>query len=540
MRLKFACLKFNFLLLIFFPACLFFIGTIFIYSHTTAAFGQESLNAQNEEKAKLDDKNKYYEIKMVQNEIEILRVKLEEREKEYQASLKKQEEEYQQKLQEFQAMISDLELKGQNSREDTKQKEEKTLQLTQDLEKKKIELEVLKKELMELEKQSEVYNQTLIQKDKENEAKIKEITDTYTNKMAQFEQKFDEKLMEKYKQLEVSLREKELSYAQQVVEKENELKALKEQAAETENMLRQALAKKEVEFSQKLEEEKNNLTNTLAAQKKTGDQLKIYLVKLKEEVKLRDSMLKEKEEQITLLNQKLAIMSEAEVADKKKFESVVKDELEIAKKENGRLQEDIKKLKYGIIQLKDEYEKKIAGKNILFQEAQQQAEVNVAQNSSQWQVKLQEQEEKYKEQLREKAQEKEKTKQGYESSLQKLQDELQNKINENEALMAKLSALENSQIYLLESLETKAEKIRKSKEEKATGTRQEAQDKRIKQDGSAKEKSKFHFERSMAAIAKKNYAQAKKEIEQVLLIEPDNQLARSILENLNFLLERKK
>ena len=54
-----------------------------------------------------------------------------------------------------------------------------------------------------------------------------------------------------------------------------------------------------------------------------------------------------------------------------------------------------------------------------------------------------------------------------------------------------------------------------------------------------KDKAEAYFDRGMSAILKKNYARAKYELEEVLLIEPDNQMTINMLGSINFLLEKK-
>ena len=56
--------------------------------------------------------------------------------------------------------------------------------------------------------------------------------------------------------------------------------------------------------------------------------------------------------------------------------------------------------------------------------------------------------------------------------------------------------------------------------------------------GQEKERARIYFQRAMTAILKKNYARAKYELEQVLTIQPDDQITVDILESLEFLLER--
>jgi predicted Zn-dependent protease len=122
--------------------------------------------------------------------------------------------------------------------------------------------------------------------------------------------------------------------------------------------------------------------------------------------------------------------------------------------------------------------------------------------------------------------EQEKMAQESEEKLRDVSDKLRKKVTEDEALKVQVSSFHKNQVELLEEMLTS----------KATMLLKLPQDFQ----GQEKEKAQIYFDRAMNAVLSRNYARAKYELEQVLLIEPDNQMAINILASLGFLLERKQ
>ncbi|MBI4846094.1 MAG: hypothetical protein HY810_06465, partial [Candidatus Omnitrophica bacterium] len=121
--------------------------------------------------------------------------------------------------------------------------------------------------------------------------------------------------------------------------------------------------------------------------------------------------------------------------------------------------------------------------------------------------------------------ENEKLKTEFEAKLKEAYEKLRGDVVEDEQLKSKLTLVRNDQAALLEDiLKSKATMM-----------------KTLSQDfiGKDKESAQSYFDRAMEAILKKNYMRAKYELEQVLFLEPQSQIAMSILGSLNFLLERK-
>ena len=109
--------------------------------------------------------------------------------------------------------------------------------------------------------------------------------------------------------------------------------------------------------------------------------------------------------------------------------------------------------------------------------------------------------------------------------MEKVSGQLRAKIDKDEKMKNKLSGVKEDQMVLLEEmLLSKAKMLQKV----SPGFKQEQQG-----------KAETYFKRAMSAILKKNYARAKYELEEVLLIEPDNQMTINMLGSINFLIDKK-
>ncbi len=536
MRLKFS-----------FPAKMFFllinilIFTVYIMADYSSAeqsaqinkFERSDKEAKNPQSAKKDEA--YYLNKVIGNEIEILKYKLNEKEESHQAALSEQKKEYQRQLDKSNATISNLKKELQKSAESIWGREEKTKELTQALIKSNKQIDGLIGRTRELEKkidkQETEYEQAMVRKYKEHQDKIKQITE-------ELEREYEKKLREKYSQLDNALREKNLTYSAQTRKGEEEFKSLEENKDKKEKMLRQLMAKKEMEFNQKLEVEKHKLGKEIKSLRKASKQLRIYLGKVKENLNVKELIIKEKDSQIVVLNKKIALLSEDALIDEKRALALMQEELNIIKSENARLKKERQQDQLKIAQLKNEHEEKIAQQESLVLNTKKKFNIKLEKGSSQWDKKLRVMEGKYQRQIKDLERKREKETEQLKAQLTDISEKLRLELKENEELKIELAAFRGNQVYLMGILASKASRIREPKQLIATFPIFDGK-KENEVSSLEKEQAKLHFDRAMDAIVQKKYAKAKYEIKRVLSIEPDSRMALNILDNLNFLLGKR-
>ncbi|MFH1092527.1 MAG: hypothetical protein V1739_00055 [Candidatus Omnitrophota bacterium] len=376
-----------------------------------------------------------------------------------------------------------------------------------------------------LEKQSKVYDQELEIKEKEYKQKHADLEETYRIRSEQEVKVLEDKLNKKYAQLDEIIRNKEKIYAEEIFKREQEIERTKNQSQEKEITLRQMTADKELEHGQNIEKEKQKYVEENEGLKKSSEQLRMYIVKLKEELQTKSIIVSEKNNQILILNKKLALYSGEETNEAYKISNIVKEELDNVKKENKRQKEELDDLKNQLAEQKSTLETRLAKQNKTIMNLQRDAEAEILHNSFEWEKKLRIQEAKYIKQISSLEKENEKLKSDYERKIEKVSDQLRNQIDKDEKIKNKLSGVKKNQMDMLEEMLLS----------KATMMQKVSPDFKRAQ----KEQAEAYFKRGMNAILNKDYARAKYELEEVLLIEPDNQMTINMLGSINFLLEKK-
>ncbi|MCK4995121.1 MAG: hypothetical protein KAS13_08785 [Candidatus Omnitrophica bacterium] len=376
-----------------------------------------------------------------------------------------------------------------------------------------------------LEKQSKVYDKEMEIKEKEYKQKHVQLEEKYKLKTEEEVSILEEKLNKKYVKIDEIIRSKETMHAEEIFKREQEIEKTKKQAQAKEKTLRQMTADKELEYGQSIEKEKHRYLEENESLKKSSEQLRIYIVKLKEELTTKAIVVSEKNSQIQTLNEKLALYSGEEMSDAYKISRIVKEELNNFKIENKRQKGEIQDLKNSMAEQKSILEIKLAKQKKTIMNLQRDAEAEILQNSFEWEKKLRIQEAKYIKQIRILEKENENLQSGYERKIEKVSDQLRLKIEKDEKIKNKLSDVKENQMALLEEmLLSKAKMMQKV----SPSLKKEQQG-----------KAEAYFKRAMSAILKKNYARAKYELEEVLLIEPENQMTINMLGSINFLLDKK-
>ncbi|MDD5745959.1 MAG: hypothetical protein PHO30_01715, partial [Candidatus Omnitrophica bacterium] len=425
---------------------------------------------------------------------------------------------------------------------------------------------------LKIERQKFEYEQMLQRNEEQYSAKEKELLAKAQRDGSDTDKEREKQLSEKYRQFDRALREKTEAYEKQLDENDRAFKAFKQETQAKETTLRQLIATKEIEAQQKLEKEKKALNDELAAIKTSAEQLRLYMIKLKEELKVKSAVVEEKDEQLDLLNKKLALYSGEDIPNQQKLAGIASRDLEISRKENARLQQELDNLnvllskeKEGyeaelaqqkkimeelrrksaedsekrLISLEEKYEKKIFAlteeKDAIRRNAamerekalasqQQEMSAQTGNVSQEWEKKIKLIEARYSKQLRALEEEKEKAARESESKLRELSDKLRAKVAEDEQIKVKLGSFRSNQVGLLEEMLIS----------KATLMLKLPQNFR----GAEKEKAQIYFERAMTGIIAKDYARAKSDLEQVISMEPDNQITIDIMQSLDFLLKR--
>lgn len=376
-----------------------------------------------------------------------------------------------------------------------------------------------------IEKQRNLFDKELEIKENEYKQRHAHLEQKYKIKTEEEVKLLEDKLNKKYARLDQIIRSKETMHAKEIFKREKEIEKTKKQALAKEKTLRQLTAEKELEYGQSIEKEKHKYVEENEALKKSSEQLRMYIVKLKEELKTKSIVISEKNSQIQILNKKLALYSGEEDSEAYKISRIVRDELKNIKNENKRQKHEMQDLKNLMAEQKSALETRLAKQKKTIMNLQRDAEAEILHNSFEWEKKLRIQEAKYIKQIRILEKENEKLQSNYERKIEKVSERLRKKIDKDEKIKNKLSTVKEDQMALLEDmLLSKAKMMQKV----PPSFRKEQQG-----------KADAYFKRAMSAILKKNYARAKYELEEVLLIEPNNQMTINMLGSINFLLDKK-
>ncbi len=377
-----------------------------------------------------------------------------------------------------------------------------------------------------LDTQKKAYEQLLTQKDEEFAAKQLDIESKNKKDLSGAEKLSDQKLAEKYRQLDEALREKELMYSQKIVEQEQKFKDYFLQSEEKEQSLRQLIAAQEVEFNKKRQEETKELNNKIQTLQDSSEQLKIYLIKLKEELKLKAIVIQEKDKQVSVLNEKLALYSEEAIGPEKNGSNIITQELERVRDENTRISKELELSQQQLAKYQETQADTVDKKKKQTEALQTELDAKLAAANFSWEKKINLQESKYDKQIKQLEQDNEREKEELKLKLDGISAKLRDKVSENEELKSKLNSFRSNQVGLLEELLlSKAEMLKK-----------------IPQDfkGENKDRAQSYFQQAMNSIISKNYSRAEYELKQVLSLEPNHQMTINILGNLNFLLGKKQ
>lgn len=218
------------------------------------------------------------------------------------------------------------------------------------------------------EKQQVTFDQIIAAKDKELKEQLDNVGKQSKEESLQAEGAFENKLTDKYKQLDRVVREKEQMQTKILSDKDEEIKEIKAQSLEKEKTLRQFNATKEMEFNREIEKLREESQQQVQSLKKSLEQLKIYQIQLKEELKTQEIVLKEKDNKITNLNTRVSLYSGEEAASQQKITQVLQDDLKNTQLENKRLAEEVQTLKQKIKQQQEMFEQELALKKAAIDE----------------------------------------------------------------------------------------------------------------------------------------------------------------------------
>jgi len=476
---------------------------------------------ENTASAQLKDRSKQsmmdaQKIRQLQAKVDSLKEQLKIQKNVQQEVFAAKEKEYKDKIEKLSSQPAGAEREQEFTRE------------SQALLEKDSQIRILTQRLKDLsdkmENQRMVYEKALLEKDKELAFEKEKIKQRYEKSSSQELEEFQDKLTDKYRQLDKIVREKEKTHAQELLAKDQEIKNIKEQAAEQEKMLRQLIAEKELKSNQMLEEEKQKYENENQDLKKSSEQLRMYLLKLKEELKARDTIISEKNNQIAVLTKKLALYSGEE--RNIKISKVMKEDIANLRSENRRLQKTVAELTKRLKEQKRVLQAKLASQKATITDLQKEREAELLHNSYEWEKKMRIMEAKYIKQIRMLEEENANLEQEFELKVEKVSEKLREKIAEDQQIRDKLNNVRQNQVDLLEEiLLSKATMMQKVKPD-------------FKKE--QKDRAQACFSRAMNAILNKDYARAKYELEEVLLIDPNNQMTINMLGSINFLLKKEQ
>ncbi|MCG2712108.1 MAG: hypothetical protein L6416_07275 [Candidatus Omnitrophica bacterium] len=257
--------------------------------------------------------------------------------------------------------------------------------------------------------------------------RLKDISGKIEKQSKLYDQELEIKEKE-YKQKHAELDEK---YR---IRSEQEIENIKNQAQKKEATLRQMTADKELEYGQSIEKEKHKYIQENEALKKLSEQLKMYIVKLKEEQKINSLIIPEKNDQIQVLDKNLALYSKEETSEAYEISRLVKEELDNVKKENKRYQGEIEDLKRQLAEQKSILETRLAKQKKTIMNLQGDAEAEMLHNSFEWEKKLRIQEAKYIKQIGSLEKENKKLQNDYERKIEKVSEQLRKQIVKDEEI----------------------------------------------------------------------------------------------------------
>ncbi|MCM8813185.1 MAG: hypothetical protein NC924_04525 [Candidatus Omnitrophica bacterium] len=334
-----------------------------------------------------------------------------------------------------------------------------------------------------------------------------------------------QKVETKYKQLDQALREKDKQYQDKLAATDQELAATKKKGDEREQMLRRMLVQKEEELNKKNADEQRALIEEVAGLRKASEQLQAYVIKIKEDLKLKNMLLKEKDTRIAALNEKFSVLSAAGVATEK-VNPVIQEELDALERENRQLQAETERLRQELAGQSKEHAAAIDALQNKFVQEQRQLQREMSNSSVTWEDKIRLVEGKYLRQLDDLKKEQDALRSQYERQLKQMADKLREKIRENEQLSRGGAAAEQNKSQ--QAVRTMLESEAKIAQRQTEGER----------DSEDKQKARVHLDRAAEAIVRKNYARAKRELESALALDRGSMLANTMLENVNFLLQQ--
>jgi len=494
-----------------------------------------------------DNSSREAQLKLLRNEVQLLNEKL----KAQADILASKEKQYNEQIQKI----------VEGNQKDTFNREQEIGNIREDVSLRDSQMLALKQQVKDLtlkhENQQAVFNQIIARKDLDIKEQLEKKEEQNKAVALSVAGDFEEKIKEKYKQLDMVMREKEQMQIKIISDKDEEIKAVKAQALDREKTLRQFAANKELEFSKEIEKQKNELQQQIDTLKKSSEQLKIYQIKLKEEFKTQEIIIQEKDNRIANLNKKLSLYSGEEIASQQKITKVLNEDLNNTQLENQRLIKELESIRQESEKQKKLFEQGVALKyeDLLLKEKKQLEEVNkklvnqksifesrlakqkknmvalesvcddkLMKNAQEWEKKNKLLESKYLAALHEAENSKLNAEKEYKNRLEEVTVKLKNKVMEEGDLKIKMDGFRENQVELLEGMLTS----------KATMMQNLTLDFK----GLEKERAQIYFQRGMSAILNKNYARAKYELEQVLIIEPEDQITIDILGSLEFLLER--
>jgi len=411
-----------------------------------------TLYAQKSDK----DKENYYFKKILKNEIDALKYQLKQKENECQRLQDKQKELYKQ---------SSLKAKQLDCKKTLPvfQREQERLSGTAPLDKSNIQAKDLERQIEELKqvlkKQKEAHEQLLAQKSRQHESKIRENDTQYKSSLAKLEKEKEageQMLLHKGKEHELKMWEKDTQHklalanlekkmqsknkedVKKLRQKTKELKLFHAQSKIQEKMLLDSVAEEKAKFKQKFEDAQKKFKNESKVMEASLTPQRDYLAKFKAELRRKIVILKEKDDQISVLNKKIALFSGEELEYQKKAVEIMDGELENAKNENKRLRKELQDLTVELAQREDTLESKLEEQKDSIQEVQEQSEVDLVSESFIWEKKIQILNNKHEKQLEAMKRKYEKVVERIKSQLERVTDKLRDKVSENTELKSKL------------------------------------------------------------------------------------------------------
>ncbi|MFH2137576.1 MAG: hypothetical protein ABII88_03595 [Candidatus Omnitrophota bacterium] len=508
------------------------IASIF-FASLTCSYAQQAANQKSSDTSK----NSYFLKKIINNEIQVLKNELASKEKEYQEKFEK----------EYISVFVSSEDTGKS-----KELERKLEQLQESSKKDVLRIRELNDQLekfpQKLKEQKDYYEGLLTEKEKQNALDIKEAAKAPSKVIAIYDKRLAEKdekikaaqadeagklqkelnkksqeaeslkneIILRDKKTEESLIQKDKLFGEEIEKKSRQIEIIREQLSKQEQKFKQFLDNKDKNIEQGQEQLKESRTK--------ANDLSAELVLRQKDINARDLLIKDKDNEIAVLTQKIGQINDRIKEYEKQTERV--RELE---GESKQLEKELMNVKDSMSQMEDQYVGKIDQQKSVLIDVQKNKEVTLVKTTAEWDKKIKALESKYEKKLQALENQKIKIQEECQRRLEEMSGTIRGKEEENEKLRKTIKTADSDKKQLMEEvLVSKAAGIKGIP--RVSGSTPSFK-------GKSKDLAKVHFDRAMDAIVLQKYDVAKYQIEKVLALQPGDKMAKDILDNLNFLIE---